>query len=829
MSKFNLPILCLALFLTSVFAEQPLTQQQLKKIAKQLEVKYEVIDNISNKNCDDVFINNECFTAQLTYATGSQMLPKQVNIVFSHISPIRWYQSDHQIALTHINGDLHKLVPEQGWNANTTIEIDIQAPFWYASRSDVMPNHYVFVEGLEPEIILSTSRTTDPHTLLTYSPHAQRWNLPQQYKRSESDNLAHMNAEYNFQQNQIVPPKLLITDSIRPIPNVSNRVDSSQSVEFNALRIADDSKKLLSSALEQIELFGLTQSADGMDLVVNIVPEQLESRDEYHLSILDTQITITAGSRIGANYALLTLFQLWDEDKSSAPVTQIKDKPRFEFRGLHLDIARHFLGKQAVLTVLEQMFQYKLNKLHLHLSDDEGWRLEIPELPELTDIGAYRCHDLSESKCLLPQLGSGPHKSALGNGFLSIKDYQDIITQADEYGIEVIPSFDMPGHSRAAVVAMNARYKRLLADGKKEEAERYLLIDLNDTTEYSSVQFYSDNTMNPCMESTYQFLDKVLSEVKAMHHRVGVPLETYHLGADETAGAWKQSPVCEKIGLKPETLLGHFIQRVVAMGNDKGITMAGWSDGIEKSIAHLEGANVYTNVWDPLFWQGAEKVNHFLEKNIPVVLSLPDVTYFDFPYANHPQEPGYYWASKATDSKKVFQFMPENLSRHSEIWLDRNGNSYEDKTPVLERQSLMGIQAQLWSETVVNQETMEYMLFPRLLAFAERAWHQADWQQVYSKQNLDSDWISFKDAMVFRQFQMLSKQNINFRVPPPGAKIENGVLTMNSAHSELLLEFSSDAETWTRYQHPTAVNKRQFVRTRVTGTDKTSPIFEIEL
>src|SRR5690606_7030598 len=132
----------------------------------------------------------------------------------------------------------------------------------------------------------------------------------------------------------------------------------------------------------------------------------------------------------------------------------------------------------------------KLNKLHLGLTNDEGWRLEIPGLPELTDVGSQRCHDLSETKCLMPQLGSGPTSDNQGSGFYSKSDYIDLVRYAKARGVTVIPEINMPAHARAAVVSMEARYQRLMNEGKEAEANQFRLTDPADTSNVTSVQFY---------------------------------------------------------------------------------------------------------------------------------------------------------------------------------------------------------------------------------------------------------------------------------------------------------------------------------------------------
>ena len=142
----------------------------------------------------------------------------------------------------------------------------------------------------------------------------------------------------------------------------------------------------------------------------------------------------------------------------------IQDAPRFDYRGVMVDVARNFHSKDAILATLDQMAAYKMNKLHLHLTDDEGWRLEIPGLPELTEVGSNRCFDLEEKSCLLPQLGSGSTSDNFGSGYFSKADYVEILKYAKARNIEVIPEIDMPAHARAAVISMEARYNRLIEE-----------------------------------------------------------------------------------------------------------------------------------------------------------------------------------------------------------------------------------------------------------------------------------------------------------------------------------------------------------------------------
>ena len=346
-------------------------------------------------------------------------------------------------------------------------------------------------------------------------------------------------------------------------------------------------------------------------------------------------------------YALESLAQQATSDRGIIKPMVIEDAPRLPFRGLHLDLARNFHSKAQVLKVIAQMGRYKLNKLHLHLGDDEGWRLQIATLPELTEVGAYRCYDPSETHCLLPQLGAGPDRDTPVNGYLSRADYIEILKAAKARGIEVIPSFDMPGHSRAAMRSMEARYRRLMAAGQAAKAQEFRLVEPADTTQYRSVQNYNDNTLNVCLPSTYRFIDAVVDDIATLHAAAGVPLKAYHIGADETAGAWSGSPACKalmaKTGRSVEKLGPMFIERVSGSLGRRGITAAGWSDGLD----HVDPAKmpraVQSDIWGDLFTAATAEAHRAANLGWKTVVAVPNVLYFDIPYAPDPLERGYDW------------------------------------------------------------------------------------------------------------------------------------------------------------------------------------------
>lgn len=822
---FHMMLAIAAMFVNSTQAASDFTQEHLNTLAEQLDVQYKVISNVDVPDCETLF-NSNCFLATLTLQSGHAVAHPELAIFFSHIAPIAW--DDYDAAdIEHLNGDLHRLVlPANALNSNDDVVIAFKAKFWHVSQSDVMPNYYIVADGLEPAIVSSTTPTVDVATGLQKLSHVMPFETLEQTKRGEGDVLPIADGQWRYDYYQS-----LTTDAEdqawRIIPKVS-QASYQETVLSLANGIAIQSDSYQTNAVV-LGLFHPVSTASS-PVTVNIeITGGVDTR--YDINIEDSVIKIVASNSAAVDYALVTLAKM-QNSQHQVPLAQIVDKPRYEYRGMHLDLARNFMGKSQILSILDEMFILKLNKLHLHLADDEGWRLEVPSLPELTDIGAFRCHDLSETRCLLPQLGSGPSKDSPVNGYLSSQDYLDILSYAKQRHIDVIPSFDMPGHARAAVKAMEARYQRLMAAEQSEAAEEFLLSDLADTTEYLSVQFYRDNTVNPCQESTYHFLDTVISYVQRLHRQAGLPLHTYHIGADETAGAWIQSPVCQAFVENNEALSSiadlkpYFLKRLANLVNQKGIQVAGWSDGMHTLVSDPEFQGQQVNVWDTLYWQGHKIADEFARAKWQTVLSVPDVTYFDFPYLNNPKETGYYWASKQTDSFKVFQFQPEHLSLLDGYWLDRMGNPYQAEPLPSGRPAFAGIQAQIWTEAVRNNATVQYLIFPRLHAFAERAWHKASWQGQSSSDATmvaqKQDWQGFSVALHDKYLADLVARQPGFRLPPPGIKIFDDRVHANSLWPMLQIDYQDLDGRWHLYRDALPSNKVKAFRTRLKGTDKVS-------
>ncbi len=813
--------------------------------ADSLQLSYQLLTNVPNDACLKERGEGHCFTAELELKPVADYPSKNWSIYFSQINPV---QSDDSALfdITHINGDLHQITPTEkfaGFKAGQTYTLPYRVDFWSLSESDAMPN-YIFVDGEQkPAIITSSKAKIDPQTGLEYLPFVKPYtSYEHQFKRSKNDKTQWADTQVLFKRNAkmqavnqhvehaIIPtPKLVKVDAQSPSVDLSKGIRITQSA-FDEVTI--------NAALERLSTLGVAQSVQGLPVTIKQGVNK-GINGGYQLSIGKDTIEIQANDASGAFYALQSIAALITLDDKTVAQMHIEDAPNYGFRGMMVDVARNFHSKQFILDLLEQMAAYKLNKLHLHLGDDEGWRLQIPGLEELTEVSSKRCFDLTEQRCLLPQLGAGIDANSEVNGFYSVADYQEILRFAQARHIQVIPSLDMPGHSRSSIVAMKARYNKYKALGDMAKAEQYLLHDPADKTIYSSVQYYNDNTINVCLESSYVFISKVMDEVKAIHQEAGQPLTRYHIGADETAGAWVDSPACQQFiannhfGITDKANLGgYFIERVANILAEKGIESAGWNDGLMHTTKGGMPDVVQANSWGVLFWQGHQAAHELANRNWQIVASSPDVTYFDFPYEADPKEHGYYWAIRYSNTEKLFQFMPDNLPIHAEFWKDRQEQHYTAQdtlvrnddgsiksAPMAKGNKFIGVQGQLWSENTRNDDLAEYKIFPRLFALAERGWHKPDWHVPYNyagakydkdthvftdelKQKRDQAWANFSHAMVKKELPKLELANIHYRLPTLGAVVKDKYLHINSALPGLAMEYQLADGNWQVWHEP---------------------------
>ena len=519
--------------------------------------------------------------------------------------------------------------------------------------------------------------------------------------------------------------------------------------------------------------------------------------ESYTLSVTSSGINITAADAAGAFYAIQSLKQLLPPDswsKKSETLTinnvTIKDQPRFSVREFMLDVGRNFESKQNILRLLELMSLYKLNTFHFHFNDDEGWRLEIPDLPELTDIGAARGYPYQDNQRLQPAYGSGPTEdNHFGTGFYSRADFIEILKYATERHITVIPEIESPGHARAAIKAMNERYNRLMKEGKKEEAEKYLLYDPNDQSVYKGPQGFTDDAMNPALPSTLTFIDKVITEIKKMYEEAGAPLNQVHMGGDEVAeGAWTKSPVIdaymkEHPAIKtPKDLYADFFVKTTDLLHKHGLTITGWQEMITEDPHYDATAlkiidnkkyrdlNVQFDAWWDL--QSGRDVGYDIANaGYGAVLTPFDYFYFDLAQAPGFDIPGDAWIGYLS-TKQTFSFVPFDMYSNPTVDyqlkpIEPGRYKNKPKLTAQGRKNIRGLQAALWGENMTFDGYMEYQVLPRLLAFAERAWApDPTWSTETGdkrKKDFDADWTMFMNKLEKRELPRLDHYNGGYK------------------------------------------------------------------
>lgn len=554
------------------------------------------------------------------------------------------------------------------------------------------------------------------------------------------------------------------------------------------------------------------------------------SKEAYRINIRFEGIIIEASHPVGAFYAFQSIKQLFPVHAWNAPVNRlelktvtVEDAPRFSYRSLMLDVARNFQTKAEVLKVIDLLALYKINTLHFHLTDDEGWRLEIPTLPELTTVGANRGHTTSENNRLLPAYGSGAIAgNKPGSGYYSKTDFIEILKYASARHIQVIPELETPGHARAAIKAMNARYVRLSREGKQKEAVKYLLQDTSDQSVYRSVQGYHDNVMNVALPSVYNFIEELVEQVQAMYTEANAPLSTIHLGGDEVpAGVWQRSPAALALMKQDphvkttDDFWYYYLSKVNDILQSKKLYLSGWEevamrktklDGKPMYIPNPDFANkgFHAYVWNNVWGWGMEDLAYRLANaGYKVVLAPVTNFYFDLAYEKDADEPGLYWGGYLNE-EKPFYFNPFDYYKTAKETPDGkkvDTKIFEKKERLTDygRSNIVGLQAQIWSEKISSPAALEYMLLPKLIGFAERAWASVpDWaidsdssiqQRLYEKA-----WSRFVNKMAVSELPRLDyfAGGFQYRIPPPGVSVQQGMLIANSYYPAFKIHYTAD-------------------------------------
>ena len=730
------------------------------------------------------------------------------------------------VTIDWINGDFYVMKPKEGFRLSPGEEMEITY-----NGTDAVIKVTDAPSGLY-SLLYQEDGSYEIHPVRDYS--IAPFVGPDQINRGRGDREPIPTAEWLFDSYSMI--RQLPDDQVQLIVPQPRSVTLAEGYfEINANTSVSYEPGLRSEATLLADFLGdmlrrplsLHETSEAGEGAIHLGMSDVAVPSSYDLRISADGGVMITGDKSGVFYgsqslkALIPVDNLGQEnDVLRVRAVRIVDTPAFGYRGMHLDVARNFHSVAAVKRLLDAMAFYKLNRLHLHLTEDEGWRIEIEELPELTEVGAFRGHTTDDSENLQPSYGSGPFTdpdSSYGSGFYSRAQYIDLLRYAWERHIEVIPEVNFPGHSRAAIKSMEHRYRRLMDQGKQAEAEQYRLVDPDDASVYRSAQWYTDNVICVCRESAYAFLTTVIDDLIEMHDEAGVPLAMIHTGGDEVPrGVWSNSPICaEYLKAHPEidnprNLQKAYFKQVAAYLDSKGLQTSGWEeiamdfreDGSWIPNVEFANSHVVPYIWNSL-WGAEDLGNRLANAGYPVVLCNVTNFYFDLAYNKDPREPGLYWGG-FVDTRDAFEFVPYDVFRSIER--KANGELYDDADFVGKemlttegRRDILGMQGQLWSETLKGQDMLEYSYLPKMLGLAERAWYgQADWGDIADRrarnEAVDRAWNAFANALGRTEFARLDRLNggYNYRLAPPGAKVEDGRLVVNTAYPGMVVRYTTD-------------------------------------
>ena len=425
-----------------------------------------------------------------------------------------------------------------------------------------------------------------------------------------------------------------------------------------------------------------------------------ENEEAYQLEISNDHIHIQSGSAHGVFNGIITLIQLLKEHKDDLkiPKLTIKDAPKFTYRGMHLDVARHFFDVKEVKRYLDYLAAYKINTFHWHLTDDQGWRIEIKKYPKLTEVGAYR-------KKLPFDGNEHTYQDSLYGGYYTQEEAKEVVEYAKKLHIEVVPEIEMPGHATAALAA----YPNLACTEGPFEVE---------TTWGVFEDIYCPK------EETFTFLENVIDEIVEIF-----PGKYIHIGGDEAPKKrWEECDYCQQLikqqGLKDELeLQSYFVKRMEKYINGKGRDIIGWDEILEGGLA--PNATVMS-------WTGTDGAIKAAKNGNDAIMTPVSHMYFDYYQGNPASEPLAFSAELRLEKVYSFNPIPEELNKNEE-------------------KHILGLQANLWTEYIPNFQHVEYMIFPRIMAMSEVAWGTSN-----------PDKYDEFEKRVIQNFKILDEKEINY-------------------------------------------------------------------
>jgi len=737
-------------------------------------------------------------------------------LYFHSIHSLRRDDGSAPLTLKHYNGDYYSLDirSDLSFKPGDTLNYQLNSSSAFFKYSSLPHGFY------------SRFITADGQTqLLEHTLNSRGSIRPEDSRRFSSDNIPLPTPETRFAENQYFIGLAENAPDLPLIPSPASiqlgRIPFQLPETFILTQTGQPAQEMQRLMEILQEHAPLTLSSDPWtpspaSVMMSLDPDCAVGPEGYALEIdPDHGIRLKAAEKTGLYYALQSLSSLlapfaFDPGYELMQL-YIEDRPRFSYRGLHIDVARNWHSLDEILTMIDVMAMYKLNRLHLHICDDEAWRVEIPSLPELTAYGARRGHTADENDHLIPQYGSGPLVQE--GQFFSEQDFRTILRYAADNHITVMPEIDVPGHARAAIKSMEARYRRFMALGDEKKASEYRLVHPDDSSSYQSIQHFDDNVVDPALPSTYHFIRTVASDLAAMYEKEGLKLEILHLGGDEVPkNVWQGSPAIQSLKQtnpliqSNHDLFTYFFQKNSEILAELHIRLAGWEEigmGADYSSSPVPTplSFIWNNVWG---WERESLAYQLANTGNPVVLCNVTNLYFDLAYDKDPEEEGLYWGG-FVDTRTVYEFTPENLSRCA--WQGHTGNpvpaSLLNSLPQLTEEgirNIWGIQGQLWSERLLTPDRLQYMAAPKLLALAERAWApKPAWAEVEKDSqrlsSLDREWARFASTLGQKELPRLDRLStgpFHYRIPLPGLKVENRKIHANILYPGLTIRYSSD-------------------------------------
>ncbi len=562
-------------------------------------------------------------------------------------------------------------------------------------------------------------------------------------------------------------------------------------------------KNLLASELKKRGIY----ASSGQGTVIKLLlDKKLSSNREYYsLRVHDGEITIMGVTQAALMNGVTTLVAALDHSKGHRLQNCfVIDWPDFGYRGVMLDIARNHVAKRDQMKrFIDLLAYYKFNTVQFHFTDDEAWRLEIPGFPELTQVASRRGATLDE-KGYLAQIfdgnGNPDDQSQCANGYLTRAEFIDLLRYAWARGIRIIPEIETPGHARAAIVAMKNRAM------SNPGAEQFRLWDEKNESVYTSAQSYHDNVLNVASDDVYRFVDRIVAELQLMYKEAGLKLEIVHLGGDEVPqGAWAKSPdvqaLMQREGLKTQHEVSeYYIKRISALLEARKIRIEGWQ---EVALDHKPEFNAVmtprvagVNAWSTV-GSHSDVPYRLANDGYPVILSNVTNFYMDMAYSWHQNEQGLHWGGKV-DEFDAWCALPANIYASARTAVDGtpiNITTAGDGKVKLEKpENIIGVQAQLWGETLRSFDEVQYMMLPKMMGVSERAWTAIpEWSKDLTNTAAYSEARHQYNLKIgTRELPLLHSMGFNFRVGPPGIKLVDGMLEINTQYPDELVTYTLD-------------------------------------